>query len=179
MPVDKKLLVAVGSTNPVKVEAVKRAFSKIWEVQVEPVKVKSGVSDEPIGEEAIIGARNRAKEALAKLNADFGVGIEGGVFSMAGRYYCAGFVWIERYDGMYGTGFSGWFECPKSFLPHLLKGVELGKLMAELSGKPDIKRDEGAIGYFTRGAVSRTDLYTHGVMMALTKFIAADKWPGW
>ena len=173
-----EMLVAVGSTNPVKIEAVRRAFSSIWEVEVRGVKVDSGVSAEPIGQEAIVGAMNRARRAMAALNADFGVGIEGGVFHLGGRYCCAGFVWVERKDGAYGTGTSGWFECPRKFTASLLTGVELGDLMAEISGKAEIKREEGAIGYFTRGVVSRTDLYTHGVLMALAKFIAGDRWPG-
>lgn len=172
------MLVAVGSTNPVKVEAVRRAFSTLWEAEVRGVEVDSGVSPEPIGEEAIKGAMIRARKAMSLLNADYGVGIEGGVFHLGGRYYCAGFVWVERKDGVHGTGTSGWFECPKSFLSRLLIGVELGDLMAEISGKAEIKREEGAIGYFTREKVSRTDLYTHGVLMALTKFIAGERWPG-
>lgn len=172
------LRVAVGSANPVKVEAVRRAFSRFWEVEVEGMEVDSEVPAEPFGIAAVEGARNRARKVLSKLNADFGVGIEGGIFHLFGRYYCAGFVWVERSDGAYGTGTSGWFECPRSFLPELLSGVELGELMAELSGKAQIKREEGAIGFFTRGAVNRVDLYTHGVLMALTKFVAAERWPG-
>lgn len=174
----KAMLVAVGSTNPVKVEAVRRAFSTLWDVEVRGIKVNSEVSLEPIGEEAIRGAMNRARKAMALLKADYGVGIEGGIFHLGGRYYCAGFVWVERKDGVNSTGFSGWFECPRSFLPRLLTGVELGDLMAEISGKAEIKKEEGAIGYFTKGKVNRTDLYTHGVLMALTKFIAGERWPG-
>jgi non-canonical (house-cleaning) NTP pyrophosphatase len=49
--------------------------------------------------------------------------------------------------------------------------------MARLSGNENIKREEGAIGFFTRGAVKRVDLYTHGTLMALAKFIAAERWP--
>ncbi len=173
----EKLLVAVGSTNPVKIEAAKRAFSKFWIVDVEGVKVDSGVPLEPIGHLVVEGAKNRAKASLMKTGADFGVGIEGGIFYLAGRYYCAGFVWVERKDGTHSTGISGWFECPEKFVPKLLMGEELGDLMAEVSGKSNIRREEGAIGFFTRGAVSRTDLYTHGIFMALAKFISADRWP--
>ncbi len=174
----KRLLVAVGSTNPVKIEAAKRAFSRFWSVEVRGIKVDSGVPLEPIGPSVVEGAKNRAKASLMKTGADFGVGVEGGIFYLANRYYCTGFVWIERRDGVYGTGTSGWFECPKKFLPKLLKGKELGDLMAELSGKENIRREEGAIGFFTRGAVSRTDLYTHGILMALARFVSAERWPG-
>ncbi len=173
-----KLVVAVGSANPVKVEAVRRAFSRFWEAEVRWLEVDSGVPAEPFGIAAIEGAKNRARKALIALNADFGVGIEGGIFHLFGNYYCAGFVWVERRDGVYGTGTSGWFECPGSLLPELLSGTELGDLMAGLSGKVDIKREEGAIGFFTRGVVNRVDLYTHGVLMALAKFVAAERWPG-
>ncbi len=172
------MIVAVGSTNPVKIEAVRRAFSLFWEVDVRGVDVESGVSKEPFGPNAMEGAKNRARNALRALNADFGVGIEGGIFHLFGRYYCAGFVWIERKDGAHSTGMSGWFECPKAFLPEMLRGRELGDLMARLSGNENIKREEGAIGFFTRGAVKRVDLYTHGTLMALARFIAAERWPG-
>ncbi len=174
----EKLLVAVGSTNPVKIEATKRAFSKFWIVEVEGVKVDSRVPLEPIGPLVVEGAKNRAKASLMKTGADFGVGIEGGISYFAGRYYCTGFVWIERKDRVYNTGTSGWFECPRSFIPKLLMGKELGDLMAEISGRANIRREEGAIGFFTRGAVSRTDLYVHGVFMALAKFVSSERWPG-
>ncbi len=173
------MLVVVGSTNPVKVKATKDAFSKAFgeDIEVLSVKVESGVKSQPVDEEVMIGAMNRAKRAMELVEADFSVGIEGGLFRLFGRYYCAGFVVVMDRSGRVGTGTSGWFECPKPFVPRMLAGEELGRIMAEISGDEEIKRKSGAIGFFTRGAVSRSQLYEHGVLMALAKFIAGERWP--
>jgi len=45
-----------------------------------------------------------------------------------------------------------------------------------LTGQKDTKKGKGAIGFFTRGLVTRSDLYEHGVLMALAKFLAPE-WP--
>lgn len=83
--------VAVGSTNPCKIEAVRRAFEQMMissddaKIVISSHNVPSGVADQPFGdEETRAGAKNRA---LAAFNAacdaedfpDFAVGLEGGL----------------------------------------------------------------------------------------------------
>ncbi len=174
----KSVVVALGSTNPVKKESTERAFKKVFgDVNIIPVEVDPGVPPQPVGEQAAIGALNRALAALKYVpEAKFGVGIEGGLFIFSERYYLAGFVAIIDRSAKISTGMSGWFECPKAFVSRLLKGEELGDLMDELTGLKDTKKKEGAIGFFTRGIVNRSDLYEYGVLMALTKFISPI-WP--
>ena len=74
--------VAIGSKNPVKIEAVKEAFGKVWpdqDFEFIGIEVPSGVPDQPMSdEESIKGATTRANNALDRLNADFGIGLEGG-----------------------------------------------------------------------------------------------------
>jgi len=53
----RKILVAVGSTNGVKIQAAQEAFQKFFECEVEGVDVKSGVSQQPFGEETFEGAK--------------------------------------------------------------------------------------------------------------------------
>ena len=59
--------VAIGSTNPVKIAAVKSAFKKVWpnkKFTFKGIKVNSGVSHQPMSDiESIKGAGNRAKKA--------------------------------------------------------------------------------------------------------------------
>lgn len=73
--------VAVGSKNPVKIAAVREAFTKVWPKKhfvFEGVAVSSGVSNQPMSdEESFRGARNRAERAMKQIDADFGVGLEG------------------------------------------------------------------------------------------------------
>ncbi|RLG54785.1 MAG: inosine/xanthosine triphosphatase, partial [Thermoproteota archaeon] len=62
---EKFLIVASGSTNPVKREATERAFRRAFgKVKVISVEVSSGVPPQPVGEQAMIGAFNRASRAL-------------------------------------------------------------------------------------------------------------------
>ncbi len=75
-----------------KINAVKKAFSFFnEEVEVKGVRVPSGVSKQPIGEETIKGAMNRAKNSLKVIpDAEFGIGIEAGLFPM--RYAITGYM---------------------------------------------------------------------------------------
>lgn len=74
------MIVAVGSDNPVKINATQRAFTDRLKESINIVhkKLPSGVSDQPIGDEIQTGARNRAVAVREKYDADFGVGLEGG-----------------------------------------------------------------------------------------------------
>ena len=103
--------------------------------------------------------------------ADFGVGIEGGIIQLGGRWYNLGFIAIIDKAGHWGTGTSGWFECPPTILEQVKQGRELGAVMDDVTGRKETKKEEGAIGIFTKGTVKRTDLYKHGVFMALVPFL--------
>src|SRR5205807_10159664 len=72
---------AIGSTNPAKVEAVRRCLGQLAPAcAVEPIDVSSGVGALPLGEEAVrAGAKTRALAALERSSADVAFGIEGGV----------------------------------------------------------------------------------------------------
>jgi len=166
---------AVGSTNPIKIQAVMEAFKETFgDVEVRGIKVDSKVSDQPFKDEVIKGSVNRAKNALKLTGADFGIGIEGGVMKLGERWYNLGFVAIVDQEGGMGTGTSGWFECPPIILELLKSGRELGEVMDDLTGRRDTKKQEGAIGVFTKGKVSRKDLYKHGVFMALVSFLSPE-----
>lgn len=168
--------VAVGSTNSVKIQAVKEVFQEVFgeDVKIISVKVDSGVSAQPFKEDIIKGSVNRAKNALKLTKADFGVGIESGVMKFGEKLYNLGFITIADGKGNVGTGTSGWFECPYNVLKELEKGKELGQVISEITGRVDVQRREGAIGVFTKGKVPRKELYRHGVFMALAKFLSPE-----
>ena len=85
----KQIRVAVGTKNPCKIDAVKKAFKATfppdYEIVTFPYSVPSGVPDQPFGDsETKQGAMNRARGAYAEAakhsNAvDFSVGLEGGI----------------------------------------------------------------------------------------------------
>jgi inosine/xanthosine triphosphatase len=76
--------VAVGSTNPVKIKAVRNTLKCLSiKASVKGVEVSSDVSSQPIGQNSIIkGAIGRARRALRSGNFDLGVGIEAGLVNV-------------------------------------------------------------------------------------------------
>ncbi len=87
-----ELHVAVGSKNPVKVNAAKEAFVQMFPgrlIIVHGYAVPSGVADQPVGyKETLKGAVNRAEAAAAahtgEAGVEFSVGLEGGVVASGG-----------------------------------------------------------------------------------------------
>jgi len=89
--------IVVGSTNPVKVRAVRRVFTRAFrdknvKIEVEGVNVDLGLPDQPLGDdETRRCAVARAAHVLATTDADVGVGLEGGVaFEGAGGWQLRG-----------------------------------------------------------------------------------------
>lgn len=135
----KLRIVAVGSTNPVKIEAVKEGFEKVLgAVEVIGVDVISGVSSHPIGlEETYLGALNRAKNAFEKVQCTYAVGIEAGLIKV-GEHYIDIHICVV-FDGVNETvGLSQGFEYPKIVAEKVLEGIEGGKIAEEISGIKDI-----------------------------------------
>ena len=169
--------VLVGSQNPVKIEAVKEAFSKYFDnIEVVGIKVDSKVSNQPINTETFDGAKNRALE-LKKINeeknlgAKFFVGIEGGIIKLYSKWLAFGGMCIIDDKGRIGFGTSPNFELPESITKHLLNGIELGDVMDKITGVHNTKQKSGAIGFFTKNVMDRKNLYIHGLVVALIPFI--------
>ena len=170
--------VAVGSPNPVKIRAVERAFNNYFEdVEAVSFDVPSGVKAFPDSEDLILeGARNRAFGAFELDDADFWVGIEGGVVLFAGRWYDRNYVVV--YDGKQtGIGTSASYEVPT----HMVEGVdsetdESKKIIDRSLGVDDVFTKQGVIGVFTRGKIDREKLLADAVVCALTRFLNPEKY---
>lgn len=155
-------IVAVGSTNPVKIAAVRRACRGVLRaVTFQGVSVKSGVAEQPITDrETRKGAFSRAQAALnATPGAIIGVGLEGGV--RITKKHVWSLVWCCVYDKS-GRSFcvsGGHFQLPPVIAARIRAGGELGPIMDRLVGEKDVKRKQGMIGVLTRGVVNRARLY--------------------
>ena len=169
--------ILVGSQNPVKIEATKEAFLKYFkEVEVVGVEVDSKVSNQPIGEETFEGAKNRALELgkinkIKNLNAEFCVGIEGGIIKLYSKWFCFGGMCIINNREKVGFGTSSCFELPKKVVQEISNGVELGEVMDKIMGDHNTKQKGGAIGFFTKGIMGRKDFYIPGLVVALIPFM--------
>lgn len=166
-------VVAVGSENPVKVEAVRRAFQKLWpKAEVRGAPVASGVPDQPVGEaDTWRGARARAEAALAAVaGADFGVGVEAGLVPRehAGTHLDVQVCCVVDAGGRATWGEGPGFAYPPNVVRRVLEdGETIGDVLGEMSGDPAIGRTQGAIGWLSRGLVDRTTLTEAAIHMAL------------
>lgn len=170
--------IAVGSRNPVKIEAVKRAFEKVfpetsWEV--EGVDVSSEVSDQPMSDiESITGARNRATKSRDALNADYGVGLEGGLQQIGDDWFDCGWMVIINKEGIEGIGSTVRMHTPDKMIAMVQEGMELGHVNDKLFGTENSKQGDGHFGLMTNNAITRTSGYTEGVIAALARFIRPE-----
>ena len=79
------LRIAIASESAIKIDACQRVFP---DAEIIPVKVSSGVDEQPVGDAAVEGARNRALEAREVYpSADYWIGIENGIFRGRDAWY--------------------------------------------------------------------------------------------
>jgi len=161
--------VGVGSTNPVKVEAVEEALG----FPALPVPVQQPVSPTPLSaEEMMEGAEKRARAALVE-GTVLGVGIEGGLCRVSERWFLTAYaaVWDGERLGV-GQGFA--IPFPTSLVERLssLPHGELGLLMEELSGRKGVARAEGAVGLLTGNFLTRKHLLREAVKAAYGHYLS-------
>lgn len=167
--------VAVGSENPVKINAVSAAFEKVWpnkKWEVIGVKVSSGVSDQPMSDdESIKGATTRAKKAMKLAKSDFGVGLEGGVNKIGRRWFDCGWIVVIDKKGRVGIGSGTRIETPEKIMKLLREGRELGTANDILFGTKNSKQGQGHFGLMTNGILTRKSEYMSGIISALSRFL--------
>lgn len=169
------MIVAVGSTNPVKIKAVRLAFRKVYPDKswfIKGVEVDSQVSKQPKSdEETLTGAINRAKKAISKLKADFGVGLEGGLQKVKGEWFDKGWCVVVNKKAEMGIGSSVNVHVPKVFFNFIEKGLELGIADDIVLGTKNSKYKDGHFGIMTNLYITRTHGYTDAVISALARFL--------
>jgi inosine/xanthosine triphosphatase len=181
VPVDQMLpflsairLIAVGSTNPVKLSAARAVLAPLApSARIDGVAVASTVSEQPFGdEETIRGALARAAAARDALGAELGIGIEGGVVEQAdGEMRTCAWAGVVDAHGRSGVGGSLALLLPRRVAQMIRDGLELGHAMDEMVGERDTKRGKGAVGILTGDLVDRQRAYEVLVTYALAPFL--------
>ncbi|WP_408957308.1 DUF84 family protein [Natrinema sp. 74] len=164
--------IAVGSTNPVKIEAVERTLER-YEPAVVAVGVDSGVSEQPRSvAETVSGAENRARRALAATDADYGVGLEGGVARLEGVPGLSLIMWGATTDGdRVERGGGPTLRLPDEVADRVADGAELGPMMDDLLGTAGVAEAEGAAGVLTAGLTDRTRALGEAVACSFGPFV--------
>ena len=173
-------LVAVGSTNPVKVAAARAVLQRVAPAAaVRGVAVPSGVPEQPWGDdETIRGAVARARHARAAIpGAALGIGFEGGVVEQAdGSVRSCAWAAVAAADGTTGVGGSLAMPLPPPVARLLRDGVELGHAIDRLTGATNTKHGGGAVAVLSAGRIDRQAAYEVILTYALTRFVGARWW---
>lgn len=170
--------IAVGSTNPVKINATKKAFQKVWpnkKWEVVGLEIPSGVSEQPMSDvESVKGATNRAKGVLKQAKADFGVGLEGGLQKFGEKWFDCGWIIVIDKKSTIGVGSSIRMQTPPKIMEFVKNGMEVGDVDDILFGQKNTKQKQGHFGLMSGGAITREDAYLDGVISALTRFLKPE-----
>jgi inosine/xanthosine triphosphatase len=166
--------VAVGSLNPAKIEAVRQAFALVWPEnawEVQGTDVVSAVSAQPMSDaESIRGARHRATRALAQSEAEYGVGLEGGLHEMDGKFFDGGWIVVRHRNGQEGVGCSVRMPVHEEVMRHVHAGRELGEAIDLVYNVENAKQKQGHFGLMTDNLITRTSGYRDAVIVALSVF---------
>lgn len=173
------MLIAVGSTNPAKLSAVHQTIVRVWpDADIQGIAVPSSVAAMPMSDAACIaGARNRAQAARLALNAELGVGLEGGVNPEPDGLMLLGWVVITHADGREGLASTPRLPLPPLIANRILAGEELGPVMDDILGETKSNHRGGAIGALTGGLVPRDAAFAIAVAYALAPFTASTYFP--
>lgn len=173
--------IVVASSNPVKIAAAKTAFERCFGegVRTTGVAVSSDVADQPMDDaETLQGARNRARNALRlEPNADFWVGIEGGIIDSELGMECTAWVVILGANGQEGKARSASFFLPPKLAALIRGGMEQGAADDHVFGRENSGSTNGTVGYLTKDHVKRAAYYTEAVTLALVPFLNPEHYP--
>ena len=165
--------IAVGSANRVKVEAVRDVMESIYgSVRIYAEDVRSGVPEQPFGDETHQGAVNRAKAAIG--DRDLSVGIEAGVFEMYGELIDIQHCAILDKEGRITIGMGSGFAYPPAISKLVREGMTVGQAVDRIYEGESIGHSEGAIGYLSGGRLDRKDLTKQSVLAAMIPRLEDD-----
>lgn len=152
--------IAIGSKNPVKIQAVKNALNN-GNIQIIPYAAVSKVRSQPLSnEETLQGAINRARDCLENTQSDVAIGLEAGVVFIEDKVYlCHWGAIADRDQNIYFTN-GPLVLLPSSFCIALKEEKNLEDIMHYSTGIDNLGAKEGAIGVFTQNRLNREQVLT-------------------
>ncbi len=163
--------VAVGSTNPAKIEAVRRAFEELHPGAHHIVTAETdGGTAQPWSEAATrTGASRRARAALEATRADWGIGLEGGLAEDDLGLLVTSWIAAARPEGGLGLARTAAFYLPEAIAADVRAGHELAEAWRRTQGIEGVGRAGGTVGQLTGGHVDRARLYSEAVVVAASR----------
>jgi len=164
----------IGSKNPTKINAVKKAFTSVFKKKhfyFVSVYSPYGVRDQPMSErETKRGAENRLFYLKENFKGTFYISIEGGVDYDDGDMVAFAWVYVFSKNKL-GKGKTSLFQIPKEIQALIENGVELGDADDLVFNRKNSKKKDGAVGILTKGNINRTNYYKNAIIMSLIPFV--------
>lgn len=169
LPIDA-MEVAVGSTNPIKIQAVKNGFNDA-NIQVVPCIASSNVRSQPLSDdETLRGAINRAKDCLDKTECKLAIGLEAGVVVFEQQLFLSHWgALVDRDQNVYFTN-GPLILLPGEYHADLFDGKNLEEIMHRSTGIDSLGSKEGAIGVFTQNRLNREQVLTQIVKVLVGQY---------
>jgi inosine/xanthosine triphosphatase len=176
--------VIIGSKNPVKIAAVKRAFTTCFpneDIQYVDQETASGVADQPLTlEETMQGAINRAKNA-SNNDASYSVGLEGGIFfqKVGGREEGIELSWacvLDCQTGRYQLASGPGFPVLPSILQHIHAGENLSDALEIEYKLVNAGAAKGYVGWLSDNIIDREDTCYEATCLALSAIVKEEKY---
>ena len=170
--------ISIGSINPAKIDATKEAFKQIRNFKDSKydtsiidfnsceIKIPELNNTPNTIEEMIRGAKIRATSSLKKVNADLGVGLEGGIYTNEYGIFLTAYAVITSASTKIGIGTAPALKLPSEWVLSMDKSFELGTYVDQLTGQINVKQNKGAIGILTNNVITRQDSLASAVICA-------------
>lgn len=164
--------IVVASKNPAKLGAVEQAFNVLLPdktLQIEGLAIDSGVKEQPDSDvETRTGAINRARKARkAQPEADYWIGLEGGLEHCADRWLASAWMAVIDQRGRLGLARTPTLPLPPAVEALLEEGLELGEANDRIFATHNSKQKGGAFGLLTDGRMTRGGVYAQTIELAM------------
>mgnify|MGYP002527207021 FL=1 len=104
-------------------------------------------------------------------NADFWVGLEGGIETFDGQLMAFAWMAILGSDGTIGEARTVTLPLPPAVKALVDEGMELGDANDRIFSTVNSKQKGGAFGLLTNGLYTREGVYTQALVIALVPFV--------
>lgn len=152
------LSVVISSENRLKREAVEKFFRSSGVEITLLINTDYRTPEQPFGEDITEMALKRAQSATGEY--DYSIGIEAGlIYDRTAKCFMDihACVVLDRY-GNITTGLSSGFKVPDYLADIVRSGVDLSEAYEAAHGKADIGKNEGIVGVFSKGTLTRLEL---------------------
>ena len=175
--ISKHIKILIGTKNKGKIEGAKLAFDKYFsDFEIISENISSNVSEQPLNEEIISGARNRIKglKDLKMKDIDFYISSEAGLINVGTTWININIGVIEDSSGYESIGTSQGFMIPENKVEKV-KEKSLGVVMDEIFNAEGLSKLKGGINLLTLGEVSRIQLVRDSFILALIPFLEQNE----